>query len=182
MQSLQKECGPYGIKILQFPLDIPEPRSSDVKEIADAKIRFAYERLKKPVAALDAGFYIHALNGFPRAFVNFTLETIGLGGILTLVRGKNRDCEFRECLAYLDDALNEPRYFMAHVRGRLAFEPKGTLQKHHWSPLSLIFVPEGNEKTLAEMSYDEYLEWREFSNKESTSKLFVEWFAANRCK
>jgi non-canonical purine NTP pyrophosphatase (RdgB/HAM1 family) len=181
VQSLQRDLDRYDIRVLQVPMDIPEPRSSDVQEIAREKVLFAYKKLESPVVALDAGFYIYSLNGFPRAFVNFALETIDLDGILRLVDGKDRNCEFRECLAYVDNSLKEPKYFVSHVRGVLSDEIKGEMQEHLWSKLGLIFIPEGSQKTLAEMSYEEYLEWRKiFREKESPSRLFSEWFDKNK--
>lgn len=52
---------------------------------------------------MDTDFRIDELNGFPRAFVNFSLDTIGISGILKLMEGKeNRKCAFNECLAYYD--------------------------------------------------------------------------------
>lgn len=47
--------------------------------------------------------FIHELNGFPRAYVNHALDTIGIEGILKLMKGvANRYCEFRSCLAFYD--------------------------------------------------------------------------------
>ena len=180
VKSLQRVFCETKIRIIQAGMDIPEPRSSDVQEISKEKVIFAYNKLKKPVIALDAGFFINSLNGFPRAFVNFTLETIGLEGILNLVEGKERSCEFRECLSYLDDSLSEPQYFIENVKGTLSHEIKGFLQDHLWSKLGLIFIPEGNIKTLAEMNYQEYVEWRKSKEKESYSRLFYEWFFKNK--
>jgi len=67
---------------------LPEPRSDDLREIAKEKVLFAYKKIRKPCIVLDFGFYIHSLNGFPKAFVNFVLETIGIEDILKLVDGK----------------------------------------------------------------------------------------------
>jgi XTP/dITP diphosphohydrolase len=176
VNSMQREFDRYGWTVKQLELDIPEPRSSDVKEIAEHKIKFAYQQIKKPVIALDAGFYIPSLNGFPRAFVNFSLETVGLEGILRLAEGKSRDCEFREALSYMDDNFAEPKTFIGQVKGTLAKTPRGTRQDYHWSKLVLIFIPEGSDKTLAEMTKDKYTEWRKISReKESPARKFVEW-------
>src|SRR3989338_4979542 len=178
VQSLQRDLGKYDISVIQQPIDLIEPRSNDVQEIAQSKIQQAYAQIKKPTIVIDAGFYIDELNGFPRAFVNFSLETIGLEGILRLVEGKSGGCEFRECLAYMDQTLEEPKYFVAHVRGQLANAPRGSMQKHLWSILGLIFIPEGSEKTLAEMSHDEYLEWREISReKNSLGQKLYDWIS-----
>ena len=73
-------------------------------------IKQAYEIVKKPCMAMDTDFKIDELNGFPRAFVNFSLETLGIEGILKLMEDKeNRKCAFNECLAYYDG--NEIHYF-----------------------------------------------------------------------
>lgn len=179
--SLQRDMEPYGIQVVQIKMELQEPRSSDVEEIAKGKATTACRQLHKPVAVSDAGFYIHSLNGFPRAFVNFTLETIDLEGILTLLTGKDRQCEFRECLAYMDGDLTEPVCFTANVRGTLATEIRGEIQEHFWSRLALIFIPNGGAKTIAEMTPIEYTAWRKISReKESSSSLFTNWFVTNR--
>lgn len=179
--SLQDYLKKQGIVVQQAKIDIPEPRSSDVQEIAQAKVAYAFNMLRNPVVVLDAGFYINELNGFPRAFVNFALETIQLEGILKLVEGKKRDCEFREGIAYLDKNLPSypnPEFFIAHVRGKLAEKPRGQMQPYLWSKLGLIFIPEGLEKTLAEMSEEEYNNWRNSKSEElSVSKLFSKWYS-----
>ena len=104
------------LKISTFNYELDEPRSDDIKVIAAAKVKQAYEIVKKPCMAMDTDFRIEELNGFPRAFVNFSLETIGIEGIMKLMENKkNRKCEFNECLAYYDG--KEIRYFYGkHTR------------------------------------------------------------------
>ena len=159
VRTLQTDLAGYNIKITQVPLDIPEPRSSDVREISRVKVMHAFEHLQKPVVVLDAGFYIHSLNGFPKAYVNFVLSTIGIDGILKLAENKPRACEFRECLAYFDASLDEPRFFMRYYKGTLAPKSSGKLHSRLWSPLGLIFIPEGHHQTLGELSETEYQAW-----------------------
>ncbi len=178
VKTLQRDLSKYNISVIQRSIDLIEPRSYDVQEIASSKIKQAYPQIKEPTIVVDAGFYIDELNGFPKAFVNFALETIGIDGILRLIDGKNRDCEFRECLAYMDQSLKEPEYIITHVRGQLAENPRGVMQNHLWSKLSLIFIPKGTEKTLAEMSHNEYLKWQEILNKEnSLGKKLYDWIS-----
>ena len=98
------------LKISTFEYELDEPRSDDIKVIATAKVKQAYEIVKKPCMAMDTDFRIDELNGFPRAFVNFSLETLGIEGFLKLMEDKeNRKCAFNECLAYYDG--NEIHYF-----------------------------------------------------------------------
>jgi len=181
VQSLQRDLEKYNILIIQKPIDLIEPRSSDVQEIARSKIQQAYNQIRKPTIVIDAGFYIDDLNGFPQAFVNFSLETIGLKGLLKLVEDKSRGCEFKACLAYMDRTLDEPKFFITHVRGQLADSERGSIQNHLWSKLGLIFIPEGSKKTLAEMSLDEYMNWRKISReKNSLGQKFYNWISTRR--
>ena len=183
VQSLQRDLGKYDISVVQHPVDLIEPRSSDVQEIAKSKVNQAYSIIRKPTVVIDAGFYIHSLNGFPRTFVNFALETIGIEGILKLCEGKERNCEFQHCLAYMDKSLESPRYFSYEVKGNLSFNPKGVMQKHLWSKLSLIFIPKESNKTLAEMNPEEFLEWRKINYKGSSHyKNFIDWFLEHNSK
>ena len=78
------------LKISTYDFELDEPRSDDLKEIATEKVKQAYKVVGKPCIALDTRFFIDELNGFPRAFVNFSLETIGIDGILKLMEGKDK--------------------------------------------------------------------------------------------
>lgn len=177
VDALQRSFAAYQeAEIVQLPLELPEPRADDVQEIAKEKVFYAYRQLKQPVVVMDAGFYIPSLNGFPRAYVKFALETIGIEGILKLVAGKDRHCEFRECLAYLDPTLDQPRYFLGQFRGTLAHHPQGILHNYAWSALWLIFIPTGQTTTLAEMNYDEYVGWyNQVSEQHAPDKMFAQW-------
>ena len=175
--SLQNDFADSDIEIVQVPIELPEPRSSDVQEIAREKVKFAFAEIQAPVVVLDAGFYIFSLNGFPRAYVNFALETIGIEGILKLVENKPRECEFRECFAYLEPGLDEPRFFIRHYPGRLAFQPEGKMALHLWSPLGLIFIPDESNKTLGKMTQAEYQAWEEIVKRKNQQKeAFETWF------
>lgn len=84
--SAKKQLKNVNFKIFEYELE--EPRSDDIKYISKYKVEEAYKIVKKPCISLDCGFWINELNGFPRAFVNFSLETIGINGILKLMEGK----------------------------------------------------------------------------------------------
>ena len=161
------------LKFTTYDYKLYEPRSDSLKEIATAKVKQAYEVVGKPCIALDAGFYIDELNGFPKAFVNFTLETIGIDGILKLMEGvENRKCSFKECLAYHDG--NEIHYFYGEHPGVLTIKKQVVNVEEKWSDLWYVFVPEGYEKTLADMTQEE----RNIRTKDANSamKNFANWY------
>jgi len=163
------------LKITTYEYELSEPRSDDIKLIATAKVKEAYEVVKKPCMAMDADFYIDALNGFPKAFVNFALDTIGVDGILKLMEDKdNRKCCFRQCLAYYDG--KDILYFYGENKGTLSLEKRGCDNEEKWSDLWYVFIPKNCSKTLAEMSKKELEERRKVDESVNALEEFAKCY------
>jgi len=178
--SMREAPAPYQVDIRHVPFDLPEPRIEDVREIAKAKVEYAYAKLESPVFAIDAGFYIPSQRGFPKTYVNFALATIDISGILKLVEGTDRLCEYRNCLAYLDHSLSEPEYFESRVKGTIAATARGEMKPYCWSRLSRIFIPQGESKIQAEMTESEFNLWREKRKPNSFAVRFGEWVSKRK--
>ena len=160
------------IKLIPYNANLTEPRTEDIKEIAREKVLQAYLMVKEPCIALDSGFFIKGLNGFPKSYVNHALETIGIKGILKLMEDKkNRNCEFRSCLAYYDGENME--FFESRSPGEISKSIRGNHTEKKWSDLWYIFMPDSFDKTLAE--FDE-LDFKKYQrNKEDSAiKKFAE--------
>lgn len=157
-----------------FEYDLEEPRSDDIKYISKYKVMEAYKLVEKPCISLDCGFWIDGLNGFPRAFVNFALETIGIDGILKLMEEvDNRTCRFTECLSYFD---GENLYqFMGAHEGTLSTSKRGEDSNQKWSELWYIFIPSGYNKTLAEMNEEERKTRQKFNSTDAFAE-FAKWY------
>ncbi len=167
-ESIKKDLAFYNIELYHCPYTFKkELDSPKLSEIASDKVIKAYSQIKKEIICVDAGFYIHSLNGFPRHKVNPALKNYGIEGILELVKGKKRDCEFRQCLAYMGPNIEYPKIFESITRGSISYEKKGTIENkpYLWSELGLIFIPSGFSQTLAEMSYENYISWRKSREK-----------------
>ena len=177
------------IKLIHAKLDLPESRSN-IYQIAIDKALFAYRKLRKPVIVVDAGFYIYALNGRPGVFVNEMLgwksepEAV-IEKILKLMEGEPRECAFVNCMAYFDGETAGPVIFESRAEGVLAEAPRGRIKEGEgsksWSILDLLFISEGETKTLAETKESgEYEAWRRkrLESKESCVIKFAEWFAS----
>ena len=166
-----------GVNFKIFEYDLEEPRSDDIKYISKYKVLEAYKLVNKPCISLDCGFWIDKLDGFPRAFVNFALDTIGVDGILKLMEGKeNRKCRFTECLSYYDG--NELHQFMGKHEGNLSNEKLGNDTDKKWSDLWYIFKPYGYEKTLAEMTDEERKNRTKYESVDAMRE-FAKWYKEN---
>lgn len=170
--AAKKELEDVNLKVFEYELE--EPRSDDIKYISKYKVMEAYKLVNKPCISLDCGFWIDELNGFPKAFVNFALDSIGINGILKLMEGKeNRNCRFTECLSYFDG--KELHQFMGKHEGVLSNKVQGTDTDKKWSDLWYIYKPLGYEKTLAEMTEDERNKRIPYGSVDSM-KEFAEWY------
>ena len=163
-----------GVNFKVFEYDLEEPRSDDIKYISEYKVKEAYKLVNKPCISLDSGFWIDELDGFPRAFVNFALDTIGIDGMLKLMENKeNRKCRFTECVSYYDG--KEVYQIMGKHEGNLSEKVLGNDSAKKWSDLWYIFKPLGYEKTLAEMT-DEERENRTRYESVNAMTEFEKWY------
>lgn len=170
--SAQKHLKNVNLKIFEYELE--EPRSDDIKYISKVKVEEAYKLVNKPCISLDCGFWIDELNGFPKAFVNFALETIGINGMLKLMEGReNRKCRFTESLSFYDG--KQIYQFDGKHEGNLSTQILGEDTDKKWSNLWYIFKPYGYEKTLAEMT-DKEREERKKMESTDAMKNFTDWY------
>jgi len=166
------------IKVLPYNAQLIEPRSDDIKEIAEQKVYQAFEMVKKPCISLDSGFFIDELKGFPSAYVNHALDTIGIEGILKLMNGvNNRYCEFKSCLAYYDGSIM--KFFESKSPGVLSEGIKGRDNQDKWSDLWYIFIPDKFYKTLAEFDENDF-ECYNRMKEDSCIKKFGLWYESSR--
>ena len=173
--SAQEKLKDVELKIYEYELE--EPRSDDIKYISKYKVMEAYKLVNKPCISLDCAFWIDELDGFPRAFVNFSLDTIGIDGILKLMENKpNRSCRFTECLSYYDG--KELHQFMGKHEGKLTETPLGNSTEKTWSDLWYIFKPDGYDKTLAQMTDEERLNRIPYNSVDAMDE-FAKWCKEN---
>lgn len=171
------------VNITHYNYDIVEPNVNDIEYIAKYKVQEAYKKVRKPCISLDAGFFIPSYPGcpnFPGAFPRRELlEKIGIEGLLENMKDvKNRECYFKECLAYFDGKNLKLFYGLAH--GTLSTEIRGGNSNKQWSQLWSVFIPDNNTKTMAEMTDEE----RQNRNDNYVNPFleFSDWFSKSEVK
>lgn len=172
IESAKRHLKEVNFKVYEYELE--EPRSDDIEYISKYKVEEAYKIVKQPCISLDCGFWIDELGGFPKAYVNFALETIGAEGILKLMEGKeNRKCRFTECLSYYDG--KELKQFMGKHEGTISKQVVGNETDKKWSDLWYIYQPYGYDKTLAQMTDEERVNRKKYDSVDSM-KEFAQWY------
>jgi len=127
-----------------------EIQSEDLAEIVRYAALNAYLLYKLPIVVEDTGLFIKALNNFPGPYSSYVYKTIGLEGILKLMKDvEDRIASFITYVAFIDSK----RIFIVkgEVRGNISKEIRGN-RGFGFDP---IFIPEGYDKTFGEMSVEE---------------------------
>jgi|SRR3989344_4050538 len=135
-------------------LDIFEDHT-DVEQIASNKASIAYAVLCRPVLCDDSGLVISGMNGYPGARVKPELEKYGLEHFQRLGTPPKEAYWFMT-LSYMDSMLKRPLLFTSKMEGILIGEPRGEYHKEVKSPLWRIWCVKGSNKTLIEMTEEEY--------------------------
>ena len=147
------------IKFVQKKIQFNEGRELDVANIAKNKIAEASSSNKEPFIVEDSGFYIQKLGGFPATHVNFMIQTIGINGLLKLLKdysGEERNLIARSAIGYFDG--KESHIFIGEDVGRIAEEPRGKTDKG-WGEFMRILMPIDKNKTFSEFTETEWYDY-----------------------
>ena len=148
--SARQILEPLGFEIEQVKMDVPELQDDSIEEVAKFSAKWASDKLKCDVLKNDSGLCVDALNGFPGPYTHYVDDTLKEDGILKLLEGvENRKAHFEEVLAYCEYG-KEPVVFKSITPGIITKEKSG---EYGWS-WDFIFIPEGEEKTLANFNDD----------------------------
>lgn len=139
-----------GVELQNQKIPLAEIQSLDVTEVAWHKATEAYAAIGSPVLTDDTGFTINAWNGLPGALITWFLQSVGNQGILQMAKGlSDRSVTVTTALGYADE--HGVQVFTGTLHGTLATEERG---KNGFG-YDAIFIPDGYDKTFAEMTNEE---------------------------
>ena len=140
------------LKDVNITEEIPET-ADNLVDNALQKARYVYEKCGIPCFADDTGLEVDALDGAPGVYsARYAGEQkdskLNMLLLLKNMNGKtNRNARFRTIIAYIDGNAQE-HIFEGEIKGKIIENMAGT-NGFGYDP---IFVPEGYEKTFAELS------------------------------
>ncbi|MEP6994462.1 MAG: non-canonical purine NTP pyrophosphatase [Acidobacteriota bacterium] len=141
------EAQRLGFRVERLDLDLPEPQALDPSAIVEAKARTAYRKLSRPVLVEDSALAIHAWGGFPGALVKWLEQSAGVQSLARMLDGfPDRGATAICAIGFCDGA--EVMSARGETQGSIAAAPRGK-EGFGWD---VLFVPEGDDRTFAEMS------------------------------
>ncbi len=140
-----------GRPITHRKLDLDEIQSLDLHEIAEHKVRQAYQIVKQPVLVEDAALTFMAMGRLPGTFIKWFAEEIGYDGLMHLAGSlPSQRAHGTVCYAYYDG--QDLKFFDGEMHGHIASEARGS-GGFGFDP---IFVNDGYDITRAQMDEDTY--------------------------
>jgi len=137
-------------EVEHLEMDLPELQGIDAHEIIRAKLLEALHHHEGEFLIEDTSLYFDCLNGLPGPLIKWFLERLGNAGLakLTDISGDNR-AEAKTIVGYAK-SHDELFFFEGSIKGKIV-APRGETT-FGWDP---IFLPDGYDKTFAEMSREE---------------------------
>ena len=135
---------PAGFELIAVEKKLDEIQSADVELLVRDKCIKAFRLIGRPVFVEHTGLYIEALNGFPGGLTQIFWDTLGAERVAALFGKEDGLAIARTRIGYCDGRC--VHQFEGEVSGKMARKPRGDTSQ--WDG---IFIPEGSNKTLAEM-------------------------------
>ena len=164
INDITKLLKPFDIEVSISSISLDEIQANTNEEIAIYSAEQAFKILNKDLIKMDSGLCIEALNNFPGPYAGYVEETLKEDGILKLLENvDNRKAYFIDAFA-LKQKDQTTIVFINKTNGTISKEKRGTDGVGY----DFIFIPEGYNKTLAEIPKEErHLVW----NKDAYIKL-----------
>ena len=167
------------VAVVAAALDIVEIQANTALEVAQAKAAEAFAQLAQPLVVDDSELRIEALNGFPGPYQKAMTEKLGPEGFVKLLAGyDNRNAYFISNLVYVDEKGAQFCFSDDPYRGTIANAVDDTERSNAWGPLWKIFIPEGLDRTISQLSHDEKKSYDRTRTGVDAYKKFVDWYGA----
>lgn len=164
LEEMRQMFAPFGVEVVgAADFGLPEPEETETSFAGNARIkaRSAMELSGLPVLADDSGITVDGLDGAPGVYTADWAETPDGRDFMQAMRRtweeleargvpEPRTAQFRATLLMMWPDGHE-ELFEGIAPGRLVWPPRGGAG-HGYDP---IFVPDGHDRTYAEMSAEE---------------------------
>lgn len=156
-------------------VDIAEIQEVNEQVIVEEKIRQALKLVDEDVFVEDVSLCYDSLNGLPGPLIKWFVKNVGRRGLVDMLSAYDDKTAYAKCyigygIPARDGKNSKIMVFEGSVKGRIV-EPVGD-SNFGFDP---IFLPDGSEKTFAQMTEEE-------KNSMSHRRLALEKFKKYLCK
>ena len=138
------------LELKQIDIDLLEPQSLDLVEIAEIKSRDAYNKTQKIVLIEDTSLEFLAWEKLPGTLIKWFLKSLSNQDLINMLSSfNNKKAVAKTIVSFFDG--NQSYYFIGELEGSISQTPKGD-NGFGWDS---IFIPNGSIKTFAEMDLNE---------------------------
>jgi len=142
----------YGFEAVQKDAEKREDKEADMETIAKSAAKELSQELNMPLIVEDTGLFFKAYDNFPGPQPKFVFKGIGYDGIFRLLEGKDRRAYFETVIAYCEPN-KEPVCFDGKMEGSI--DEKISEPQSEYMPYASIFIPNGFDKTVSQMTMQE---------------------------
>ncbi len=166
---------PFNVRLRRLNRAKVELQDPSPESIARFALVSALKNQTRPILVEDSGLFIESLHGFPGPYSSFVYDTIGLEGILDVLRReRTRKAYFQSTVAFGSQSI-KPRLFTGIVTGRISKTIVGKTG-FGYDP---IFIPDGSTKTFGETS----LSFKNVkSHRARAFQRFARWFVTSSAR
>ena len=167
---------PIGIEVITENLPYPEIQAKTLRRVVEYGSEWILDNDRRPwmdnpehgFIIDDSGIFIKSLKDFPGVYSKFVFYSIGNPGILRLLEDiDRREAEFKTSLMLFMNG--QFHYFEGISKGIISGEEQGT-NGFGYDP---IFIPDGSDRTFAEMDTDEK---NHYSHRGAAMTEFISFF------
>ena len=141
-----------GIPVERKDIDLDEIQSLNLLEVVEHKAQSGSKLTEGPVLVEDISLILHGLGNLPGPLIKWFIKELGNDGLATLAQTlDNQKATATIMYGLIDDKGFHT--FEGHTDGRISPTQRGT----DGFGFQDIFIPDGTDKTFAEMSEKEML-------------------------
>ena len=137
-------------EVKQLDIDLPEIQDIDPHKIIKAKLQAAFDHAQGEFIVEDTSLYLDCLNGLPGPLIKWFLQTIGNDGLSNLAEKLGNNKAIAKTIIGYAKNPEKVHFFEGVIKGKIV-KPQGETT-FGWDP---IFLPDGYEKTFAQMDKEE---------------------------
>ena len=165
--EIARELSKLKIRAVQKKFPYPEIQADALEDVVNFGLEYLLGKLDKPFIIDDSGLFIHSLHGFPGVYSHFIYDALGKHKVLELLCGHDqRKAHFETAIGYVDQ--NQKKHlFTGRCDGAIGKISKGSFG-FGYDP---IFIPEGQERTFAQMSP---MEKNQISHRGKATRSFID--------